>query len=176
MKFIKRLALALALWFAIGPAAWAAITFDTLVANASAISGTTITDTVSVTTGQGIVLWVASSGNVSPSLIADTGSNTYIAIGSAVYNSNDDQTVTQYYVKSAATTGSIVITVTWASAQATRGVAAVPLSGHDATATPAGIVGPQQINIATTDGITTTNVTPSAQPGSFIAIDRKSVV
>lgn len=149
------------------------ITFDTLVADAHNTTSTTEPLSVSLTVGRGIPMWLTSDGNVSPTGVADTaagGTNTYFQVGSAVYNSNDDQTVTQWYCKSAKATETVTITATWATNRITRGIAAVPCAGHDQTATPAGIVGPVQINIATTDGITTTNITPSAQPGSIIAM------
>lgn len=146
------------------------VQFRTLVADASGITSPIFLITTSLTASDGLAIYVVNSDNAAPTGLSDTAGNTYIQIGTAVFSSNSAYLHSQWYCKNVASTASVTITATWAGTHTFRGMAILPLFGHDTAATPAGIVGPEQSSVSTTDGITTTNITPSAQPGVIVAM------
>lgn len=152
------------------------ITIGTIANAAAAASGTTQTLAVTAVAGAGLIIFSQSGGgqSITPAISDDKGS-TYIQLGSFLNNNSDNSSSTCFYCKSlAGSNPTITQDFTGPGARTNRGLVAIPITGHDATATPVRVAALQSAPGTATDGVTTGNITPGAQPCKLVGFASNS--
>lgn len=132
-------------------------------AGASGSSGS-ISVSRTYTGGERAVVWVTAGGTTTISV--SDGTNTYTAVGSQVTAGSGD--VQQVFECLSCTAGTYTVTATLGTAQAFRGIAVHRFSGLTGSGQ---LVGQAQTTPGTgADGLSSTNLTPAAQPGMLLGI------